>query len=289
MCAARQDGPVCEAEERPLVVPDYDCAFMERTLMDELRLYHHPVGVTFLFSDEEVADFCREHPDWLAPVRPTTFCQWEVAARMQGKVVLGTLDKLYCTNAQVSFGWREIDDNEVRSQLKYCRSAAQARRFLASKPRLEPGSLRAIGLAPLGACHHVPHVVHMLTDSLQAYHLAVDFMAATDMHPLPTQILMSSSSCGGSVHCWQSGLMNFTTPCSGAYNSGKIERGEANVLIPGRHVRALVARLLERVRASGSPSVVRPGDFFPGADICKNCPLIIFKKGDKTCPDCHKA
>ena len=54
-------------------------------------------------------------------------------------------------------------------------------------------------------------------------------------------------------------------------------------------MRALVARLLERVQASGSPSVVRPGDFFPGADICKNCPLIIFKKGDKTCPDCHKA
>ena len=142
---------------------------------------------------------------------------------------------------------------------------------------------KAIGISPLGSCRTLPHVVHMLTDSLQAYHLAVDFMAATDIHPLPTQILMSSSSCGGSVHCWQSGLMNFTTPCSGAYNSGKIERGEANVLVPGKYVRALVARLLERIETSGSSSVVRPGDFFPGADICKNCPLIVFKKGEKAC------
>ncbi len=28
-----------------------------------------------------------------------TFCQW--AARMQGKTVIGTVDKLFCTNAQV--------------------------------------------------------------------------------------------------------------------------------------------------------------------------------------------
>ena len=289
MCAAEKAETACETQDTPLIVPDYDCAFMERTLMEMLRLYHHPVGVTFLFSDEETEAFRQEHPDWLQPTRPMTFCQWEVAARMQGKTVLGTLDKLFCTNAQVSFGWREIDEGEIRSQLKYCRSAAQARRFLASKPRIEPGTLKAIGISPLGSCRTPPHVVHMLTDSLQAYHLAVDFMAATDIHPLPTQILMSSSSCGGSVHCWQSGLMNFTTPCSGAYNSGKIERGEANVLVPGKYVRALVARLLERIEASGSSSVVRPGDFFPGADICKNCPLIVFKKGEKACPGCHKA
>ena len=136
MCAAEKAETACETQDTPLIVPDYDCAFMERTLMEMLRLYHHPVGVTFLFSDEETEAFRQEHPDWLQPTRPMTFCQWEVAARMQGKTVLGTLDKLFCTNAQVSFGWREIDEGEIRSQLKYCRSAAQARRFLASKPRI---------------------------------------------------------------------------------------------------------------------------------------------------------
>jgi len=37
-------------------------------------------------------------------------------------------------------------------------------------------------------------------------------------------------------------------------------------------------RLLERIEALGSSSITRPGDGFPGADICKNCPLIVFKK-----------
>lgn len=275
-----------DAGETPLAVPDYDCAFMERTLMEELRLYHHPVGVTLLFSDEEVAAYRDAHPGWCLPVRPMTFCQWEVAARMQGRTVIGTVDKLFCTNAQVSFGWRDIDDNEVKSQLKYCRSEAQARRFLAAKPRMKRNSVKAVAVSPLSACTDVPHVVHILADSMQAYHLAVDYMAAMDIHPLPTQILMSSSSCGGTVACWQSGLMNYTTPCSGSYNSGKMERGESSVLIPGRQIRAVVARLMERVAARGSSAVTSPGDFYPGADICKNCPLIHFKKGESSCPGC---
>lgn len=279
--AARPASAPCEDDLQGFSVPcaaDLSPAFMERALMEELRLYHHPVGITWLFDEADIEAFKADNPDWQRPMRPTTFCQWEVAARMQGRTVIGTVDKLYCTNAQVSFGWREIDDNEVKSQLKYCRDEEQARRFLAGKPRFEQGKLKALAVQPFGRCRKVPDVVHFFADSMQAYHMAVDFMAATDIHPLPTQILMSSSSCGGSVHCWQSGLYNFTTPCSGAYNSGKMERGEANVFIPGKHIRKVVARMLERKAACGSSSITRPGDCFPGADICKNCPIILFKQ-----------
>ena len=107
-------------------------AEMERHLMDELRLYHHPIAVTFLATDAEVAEFKRTTPH-VVPVKSLTFCQWEIAARMQGKTVLGTKDKLFCTNAQCSFGWHEIDEGEIKSQLKYCVDAAQAERFLRSK------------------------------------------------------------------------------------------------------------------------------------------------------------
>ena len=65
MCAAEKAETACETQDTPLIVPDYDCAFMERTLMEMLRLYHHPVGVTFLFSDEETEAFRQEHPDML--------------------------------------------------------------------------------------------------------------------------------------------------------------------------------------------------------------------------------
>ncbi|MBE6442391.1 MAG: hypothetical protein E7022_08755 [Desulfovibrio desulfuricans] len=263
---------------------------MEQTLMDSLRLYHHPIAVTFLTSDAEVEAFRQSTPH-VTPVRPLTFCQWEIAARMQAKTVLGVVDKLACTNAQVSFGWREIDDNEVKSQAKYCVDQDQARRFLAAKPRMPLGSLKAVAVGPLGKAVMQPSVVHFYCDSLQAYHLAVDYMAATDTHPLHPQLFMSSSACGGSVYTYQQTMFNYCPPCSGSYNAGKTERSESNVTIPGSQIGSVVERLLARIGKNGSSSITRPGDCFPGADICKNCPLIIFKNaGDASaCAGCGKS
>ncbi|MCL2124175.1 MAG: DUF169 domain-containing protein [Desulfovibrionaceae bacterium] len=251
-------------------------AVMEKTLMDELRLYHHPVAVSWLFTDQEVEAFRTKH-DCVVPVKATTFCQWEIAARMQNKTVLAFKEQLGCSNAQVSFGFKENDDKEYKSQLKYCKDLAQAERFQLSKPRLPLGTVKAVGVGPLGKAALPPHVVHFYCDNMQSYHLAVDYMAATDTHPLRPQITISSSACGGSVFTWQQQSFNCSPACSGSYNSGKTERGEVNVFIPGEHIEAVVKRLLQRIEQSGSSALTRPGDPFPGGDICKNCPLIIFK------------
>ena len=40
----------------------------------------------------------------------------------------------------------------------------------------------------------------------------------------------------------------------------------------------VVDRLLRRKADKGGASITRVGDPFPGGDICKNCPLISFKK-----------
>ena len=261
---------------------------MERVLMDELRLYHHPVAVTFLATDADVERFAAATPH-VEPVKPLTFCQWEIAARMQNKTVLATVEKLACSNAQVSFGWRENDEGEYKTQLKYCVDIDQARRFQSSKPHLPLNGYRAVAAEPLGGAVMEPSVVHFYCDSLQAYHLAVDYMAATDTHPLTPQIFMSSSACGGSVYCFQKQTFNLCPPCSGSYNAGKTERGEVNVFIPGSQIGAVVERLRARIAKSGSAAVTRPGDPFPGGDICKNCPLIIFKNADNSaCKDCGK-
>lgn len=251
---------------------------MDTILMRELRLYHHPVAVRWLFSDEEVAEFKEKAESYFIPAKPQTFCQWEIAARMQAKTVLGTVDKLFCTNAQCSFGWHDIDEGEIKSQMKYCYTAEQAERFLRSKPALKRDSAKACVVSPLCDAVFEPHVVHFYCDSLQAYTLACDYMAATDTHPLRTQVTMSSSACGGSVWSWQEQSFNQCPPCSGSYNAGKTERGETNVFIPGSKIAAVVDRLLTRIEEKGSSAITRPGDPFPGGDICKNCPLIIFKK-----------
>ena len=253
---------------------------MEQVLMDALRLYHHPIAITFLTSDAEIEEFKKSTP-CVTPVKPLSFCQWEIAARMQAKTVLGTVDNLGCRNAQVSFGWRQVDEKDIKAQSRYCIDIEQTRRFIESKPRMPMGYLKAVAVGPLGKAVKTPSVVHFYCDSLQAYHLAVDYMAATDTHPLHPQIFMSSSACGGSVYTFQQTMFNYCPPCSGSYNSGKTERGESNVTIPGSQIGAVVERLLARISKNGSSSITRPGDCFPGADICSNCPQIIFKKSDE--------
>jgi len=270
---------------------EHDFPEMARILMRELRLYHQPVAITWLFGGDDVRHF-RETVEHVEPVKPLTFCQWELAARMQGRILLGMVDSLGCRNAQFSFGWQEVDEHEIKTQLKYCRDPEQTRRFLLSKPHMEPDTLQALVVSPLEKTTWQPHVVHFYCDSLQAYHLAVDYMAATDTHPLRTQITMSSSCCGGAVYCWQENTFNHSPPCSGSYNAGKTDRSETYVFIPGSQIGLVVERLLERMDKSGSSSITSPGDPFPGSDICKNCPLIIFKKegpGHRRCADCKKA
>ncbi len=272
-------------------VADYSSlsnAELEKTLMDALRLYHYPVAVTFLFSDAEVEEFKKNNP-YVTSVKPLTFCQWEVASRMQGQTVLGTDEGMACSNAKVTFGWKEIDEFEIKTQSKYCVDLAQAERFLRSKPRLDSNSVKAIATGPLGKCVGTPHVVHFYCDNIQSYHLAVDYMAATDTHPLRPNVTMSSSACGGAVYCYNEHTFNLCPACSGSYNAGKTERGEVNVFIPGDQLAPTVGRLLQRMQANnGSSSITRPGDGFPGGDVCKNCPLIIFKKGkDEACASCE--
>jgi uncharacterized protein (DUF169 family) len=250
---------------------------MQKVLMEELRLYHLPIAVKYLFTDAELEDF-KENADYVTPVKNLTFCQWEIAARMKGQTVLALPDQLGCTNAAYVLGWRQFSDAEVLSHLKYVKNEDQAKRFLLSKPRLEEGKLKAIIVGPLGDSYFDPDTVHFYCDNMQAYHLAVDYMAATDIHPLRTNIMMNSSACAGNIFSFLNKSANMLPACSGSYNAGKTERGEINFVIPGEHIGITVERLLERKAQCGSSAVTRPGDHFPGADICKNCSVIVFKK-----------
>ncbi len=262
---------------------------MQSILMDALRLYHYPIAITLLFTDDDVKKFTESTPH-VVPVKPLTYCQWEVSARMQGLTVLGTAQTLACTNSKVSFGWKEIDAQEIKSQGKYCVDLEQAERFLLSKPKMPMGALKAIGVGPLGKAVIPPDVIHFYCDNIQSYHLAVDYMAATDTHPLHPMITMSSSACGGTVYSYQENTFNCCPACSGSYNAGKTERGEVNVFFPLGHLESTVKRLMQRMEQNrGSSSITRPGDHFPGGDICKNCPLIVFKNGSTdVCKECKK-
>lgn len=250
---------------------------MQTALMNELRLMHYPVAIRYIFDQQELENYRDQVPHYL-PSKPLTFCQAEIGARMEGLSILLEKDRLGCSNAKYVFGWKEFDEAEVKSHLKYARDLDQAEAFVLSKPRLPEGKLLAVAVSPLAEAAVPPHVVHFYCDNMQAYHLAVDWMAVMNVHPLRPVMTMNSAACGGNVQAYNSDSMNIFLACSGSYNSGKTERGEINVSIPGDQLPLVVERLLARSRDKGGAAITRLGDPFPGGDICKNCPLISFKK-----------
>ncbi|MFP4369922.1 MAG: DUF169 domain-containing protein [Bacteroidota bacterium] len=252
---------------------------MHDILVDGFHLMHFPVAVKFFFKDEELEEF-KQNTEYYTSQRNLTFCQYEIGPRMTGQTLLVRKEHFGCTNAMYCFGWKGFDEAEVKSHLKYCRSYDQAEKFVKSKPRLPEGTLKAIAVSPLADTYFAPDTVHFYCDNLQAYHLAVDYMAAMDIHPLKTNITINSSACSGNVYCYLEKTANMCTACSGSYNAGKTEKGELNFFVPGIHLEALINRMAERIKKHGTASITRPGDNFPGAAICKNCNLIVYKKGE---------
>lgn len=254
-----------------------DFVKMQEMLMRELRLMHYPVAIKYFFDQAELDAFRNTQPHY-APVKPLTFCQAEIGARMEGITVLMGPDKLGCTNAQFVFGWKGLDEGEVKSHAKYCTDTDQAKRVVEGKPRLPEGKLLAVAVGPLAMAVGTPDVVHFYCDNMQAYHILGDWMATQDVHPFRPSLCVNSAACGGNVFAFNEKQANLFLACSGSYNSGKTERGEINVAIPGEHMESLAQRLQKRIDEKGGAAITRLGEPFPGADICKNCPLIVFKK-----------
>lgn len=253
-----------------------DYAGMHDFLMRSLRLMHEPVGITFLFDEKELEEFCSGNV-YHEPVRPLTFCQAELGARMEGHTVLLDMKKLWCLDARCSFGVDEVSDTVVRDLLRFGTDEEQVRRFVESKPRMEKAPV-AVVMRPLREQTAMPDVVHFCCDNMQAYHLIDDWMAVVNVHPFRPSLSINSAVCCGTAFSYIHNQANLTLACAGSYNSGKMERGEINVMIPGAHIHGVVERMAGRVKKTGGVSITRSGHPFPGADICQNCPLIVFRK-----------
>ncbi len=195
---------------------------MHDILMDGLHLMHFPIAVKFFFDEKELLEF-RDNVEYFTSERPLTFCQYEIGPRMTGQTLLVRKEYFGCSNGMVSFGWKPIDATEIQSHKKYTKDLEQAERFVKSKSRLPEGKLLAIAVSPLADSYFPPDTVHFYCDNLQAYHLAVDYMAAMDIHPLKTNITMNSSACSGNVYTYMEKTANICTACSGSYNAGKTE------------------------------------------------------------------
>jgi len=245
-------------------------------LRNLLKMKYYPVAVKFFFEEAELEDF-KANTDYQVGFRPYTFCHYVAASRQRGDILLGTKDKLGCSNAKYVLGWKEMDEAEIKSHLKYTKSREQAKKFLKTKKRLPPGLL-AFATAPLHASPFEPDLVHGMCDPLQSYHLANDWCAAHDTHPFEMVMTMNSSICHGCAQCYVTQRPNVTQMCSSSKTAGKTEQGEMNYIWPYEQFEPTFHWTLERTVRDGGVSFPRTGETYPGFDICKLCSFLVFKK-----------
>lgn len=250
-----------------------DLVFSLRNL---LRMKYYPVAVKFFYKQAELDAF-KAAKEYKVAAHPFTFCHYLAASRQRGDILLSDMKGMGCTNAQYIFGWKGYDEAEVKSHFKYTKDKAQAERFLKTKKRLDEGVL-AFATAPLHKATFKPDVIHGMSDVLQAYHLGNDWCAAMDIHPFEMTMTMNSSACHGVAAVFLTKKPNITPMCSGSYTAGKTEQGEINWIWPADQLEPTVKWLLERTVRDGGASFPRTGETYPGFNMCKLCPFLIWTK-----------
>jgi uncharacterized protein (DUF169 family) len=246
------------------------------SLRNFLKMKYYPVAIKYFFSENELEDL-NKNVDYKTAFHPYTFCHYVAASRQRGDILLGTKDTLGCTNAKYVMGWKELDDAEIKSHLKYTKDWEQAKRFVETKKQL-PEGLLAFATAPLHRAPYEPDVIHGVSDVLQAYHLGNDWCAAHDAHPFAMTMTMNSSICHGCVQCHMLEQPNITPMCSSSKTAGKTEQGEINWVWPGDQLEPTVRWMLERIVRDGGVSFPRTGETYPGFDVCKLCNFLVFRK-----------
>ena len=267
---------LANAEKNNGKISDAGIVFALRNI---LKMKYYPVAVKYFFEEKALEDFTT-HATYKVSLHPVTFCAYVAASRQRGDVLLGTMDKMGCSNAKYVLRWKALDEAEIKSHLKYTKDLAQAERFVKTKKRL-PEEPLAFATAPLHKAPFQPDVIHGMCDTLQSYHLANDWDAVYDIHPFEMVMTMNSSICHGCVQCYVTDKFNITQMCSGSYTAGKTEQGEINWMMPYAQMAPTVHWMLARTVRDGGVSFPRTGETYPGFDVCKLCPFLTFTKPKK--------
>jgi uncharacterized protein (DUF169 family) len=270
------DVAFCKAMLEKESLERTDIVFILRNL---LRMKYYPVAVKYFFSTKELNKF-KKGTTYKIPVKRYTFCHHVAASRQRGEVSLCTEEKLGCKNAQYVLGWKELEDEDITFHLKYAKDRDQALRFIKTKQKL-PKGLKAFATGPLHKVSYEPDCIHGISDVLQSYHLANDWCAAMDTHPFTMKAIMNSSICHGCVDTYITKKPNITLMCGGSYKSGKTEQGEINWIWPWAQLEPTVRWMLERTVRDGGVSYPCTGETYPGFNMCKLCPSLIWMKPKK--------
>ncbi len=125
------------ADQNGGTLSNSDIVFALRNI---LKMKYYPVAVKYFFDQAELDEF-KNNVEYKTAIKAITFCAYVAASRQRGDILLGTEDKMGCGNAKFVLKWKEMDESEIKSHLKYTKDREQAERFIKTKKRLPESPL----------------------------------------------------------------------------------------------------------------------------------------------------
>ncbi|MGC4020127.1 MAG: DUF169 domain-containing protein [Muricomes sp.] len=183
------------------------------SLSTTLELKRKPVGITFLFSEEDYNEYPIEETKSAMP-----YCVM-VKKASEGNGLKSRLEHHKCDGATTALALEpsteRIESGQEYFSYKLYSSVAVARRMRASIKSLHHTGVNTYGIAivPLEDCVQVPDIIIMMTDALQSMRLVQGYAYSTGRKPEIDMGAMQGVCSELTVSPYLTGEMNVSVLC----------------------------------------------------------------------------
>jgi uncharacterized protein (DUF169 family) len=195
---------------------------LEKELTELLRLQDYPVAVKFATEDNDLKGAQKPKKDLYS-------CQMLKIASTGGYVIAAPQERLVCSNERLCFGFEEVQEKNINSQMRYAKTREIAEKQVNLRPKT-----KCIGIicGRLERVRFEPDVLVLTVDAWQATRLIHAYVHETGEDMTFTTGTNAIPCAYGIVYVHETKKPNVTFPCSGARSYGKYQNNEINFNIP---------------------------------------------------------
>jgi len=217
---------------------------IEKELTELLRLQEYPVAVKFALDDNDFKGVQKSKKDIYS-------CQMLKIASNGGYVIAAAKERLVCPNERLCFGFEEVQEKNINSQMRYAKTREIAEKQIALRPKT-----KCIGIicGSLGRARFEPDVLVLTVDAWQATRLIHAYVHETGEDMSFTTGTNAIPCAYGIVYAYETKKPNITLPCSGARSYGKYLSDEMGFNIPWR----MVGLFLDGLKATDAKGLKVP-------------------------------
>lgn len=203
------------------------------SLCEEINLNRRPVGITFLFDQEDYDNYPAEETS-----AATAYCVMVKHAAVAGKGIKCRLEHHRCDGATTAFALEpsteKIESGKEYFSYKLYSTLAVARRMRESIKSLHrmPVSTYGIAIVPLKDCQSTPDVVIIIANPLQAMRMVQGYEYFTGRKPAIDMGAMQAMCSEITVSPYLTGEMNVSVLCPSTRMLCKWSENDMAVGIP---------------------------------------------------------